>query len=81
MVESALEDGRVDSNNSAKAMTVEGSISDWEHWTDMGFADSGEYIVDGALQTVLIDRKNNIGHYEDPDLWMHHKIDSPNFNQ
>ena len=57
-----------------KAMTVEGTVEQWENWTDMRFPASGEYVVEGALQPIKIDRANNVGRYEDPNLWMFHTI-------
>jgi GNAT superfamily N-acetyltransferase len=62
----------------AKAMTVIGTVADWENWTEMRFAESGEYIVDGALKPVLIDLASDHGWYEDPFLWMHHLIQRKN---
>lgn len=32
-----------------KAFTVNGSVSEWEAWTEMPFPESGSYIVKGAL--------------------------------
>ncbi|MFH1739484.1 MAG: hypothetical protein ABIH23_10800 [bacterium] len=57
-----------------KAMTVEGTVEKWESWTDVRFPASGEYIVEGALQPIIIDHSNNAGRYEDPNLWMLHTI-------
>jgi hypothetical protein len=57
-----------------RALTVEGTVEEWENWTDMRFPASGEYIVEGALQPIIIDHENNIGRYEDPNLWMLHNI-------
>jgi len=61
-----------------RAMTVIGTVADWENWTDMRFTESGEYIVDGALKPVLIDLASDHGWYEDPFLWMHHLIERKN---
>ena len=55
-------------------MTVEGTVEEWESWTDMRFPASGEYVVEGALQPIIIDCINNVGRYEDPNLWMLHTI-------
>jgi hypothetical protein len=57
-----------------RALTVEGTIEEWENWTNMRFPARGEYIVEGVLQPVIIDRANNIGRYEDPNLLMRHTI-------
>lgn len=55
-------------------LTVSGSVAEWEEWTGMQFPESGKYIVPGALQPVAIDRERDLGHYEDPNLWMKHPI-------
>ncbi len=55
-----------------KAVSVNGSVADWENWTDRPFDESGEYVVDGALQPVLIDRGRDYGRYEDPNVWVRH---------
>ena len=55
-------------------LEVEGSIADWQTWTDMVFPESGHYIVEGALQPVVIDVVANSGVYHDPNVWMRHKL-------
>ena len=63
-----------------KALTVEGSVEEWERWTKMSFPESGSYVVPGALQPVEIDREADRGVYADPNVWMRHPVleaDSP----
>jgi hypothetical protein len=43
----------------------------------MSFPESGAYVVEGALQPVQIDRERNVGRYEDPGVWMRHRITRP----
>jgi hypothetical protein len=57
-----------------RSLTVTGTVAEWEGWTGMGFPESGEYIVPGALQPITIDRERDAGHYEDPNVWMEHRI-------
>ncbi len=57
-----------------ESLIVKGSISDWELWTGMKFIESGQYVVEGALQPVKIDVENNQGTYTEPNLWVCHKI-------
>jgi GNAT superfamily N-acetyltransferase len=57
-----------------RTLVIEGTVADWERWTDMRFPDSGSYIVPGALQPVLIDRDRDEGRYEDPNVWMRHEV-------
>ena len=57
-----------------RAMVVVGTVREWEAWTDMRFPDSGSYVVPGALQPVVIDRERDQGRYEDPNVWMIHRL-------
>jgi len=51
-----------------------GTVAEWEEWTGMSFPESGVYVVPGALQPVEIDRERDIGRYEDPGVWMLHRV-------
>lgn len=55
-------------------VTVIGTVADWEEWTGISFPESGEYVVPGALQPIMIDREENLGRYEDPNVWMLHRL-------
>ncbi|MGH2621706.1 MAG: hypothetical protein ACRDHG_14225 [Anaerolineales bacterium] len=55
-------------------MTVASSVVDWERWTGMAFPESGQYVVQGALQPVSIDRGLDLGTYQDPNVWMRHPV-------
>ena len=57
-----------------KALIVTGKVSEWEEWTSMNFPESGAYVVPGALQPVKIDREHDVGCYEDPNVWMRHRV-------
>jgi hypothetical protein len=57
-----------------EAMTITGTVDEWEAWTGMSFPESGIYVVPGALQPVKIDREHNVGRYEDPNIWMLHRV-------
>jgi hypothetical protein len=58
-----------------RTLVIEGTVAEWERWTDMRFPDSGSYVVPGALQPVVIDRARDEGRYDDPNVWMQHPID------
>jgi hypothetical protein len=58
----------------SRALVVEGDVAEWEQWSGMHFAQSGEYVVDDALRPVIIDCENNRGYYEEANLWMLHRI-------
>jgi hypothetical protein len=51
-----------------------GTVEQWEKWAGLRFPESGLYVVKGALQPVKIDRENDVGCYEDPGIWMRHRI-------
>ena len=57
---------------------VEGTVSEWENWTNLRFPDSGDYTVDGALQPVHIDVQQDLGRYDDPNIWMQHDLTAEN---
>lgn len=55
-------------------LQVEGTIGEWEEWTNMIFPESGKYVVKDALQPVIIDVESDLGIYHDPNVWMQHPI-------
>lgn len=55
-------------------LTVTASVAQWEEWTGLPMPGSGEYVIPGALQPVVIDRARDIGVYEDPNVWMEHAV-------
>jgi hypothetical protein len=59
----------------SKAAIITGTVSEWEEWTGMSFPESSEYVVPGALQPVTINRERDNGRYEDPNVWMRHRIE------
>lgn len=38
----------------------------------MRFPESGDYVVEGALVPVEIDRERSLGTYVEPNVWMVH---------
>ncbi len=59
---------------SPEAMTIAGSVAEWEEWTALAFPDSGAYVVELALQPVEIDRDADRGVYRDPGVWIVHRV-------
>lgn len=57
-----------------QAMTISGTVAEWEEWAKMKFPESGRYTVPGALVPVDINRENDKGIYIEPNVWMHHKF-------
>jgi hypothetical protein len=58
----------------SRALRIEGSVSDWEGWTQMRFPESGKYVVPGGLIPVEIDCEKDRGLYVEPNVWMGHPI-------
>jgi hypothetical protein len=56
------------------AMQITGTVAEWESWTGMGFPQSGQYTVPGALVPVDIDHDADSGIYVEPNVWMHHPL-------
>jgi amino acid adenylation domain-containing protein len=52
---------------------IEGDIQAWEIWTGQEFKASGRYIIDGAMQPIVIDVENNHGYYYDLSVWVQHQ--------
>ncbi len=56
------------------SQVVRGSVAEWEGWAEMRFPESGPYIVPGALNPVQIDREQDVGRYEEPNVWVQHDL-------
>jgi len=41
----------------------------------MTFFQTGQYIIEGALTLVNIDREADLGEYIEPNVWVVHKIE------
>jgi len=56
-----------------ESLVVRGTVAEWEGWTGLAFPESGDYVVEGGLVPVTIDRARDVGRYADPNLWMRHR--------
>ena len=57
-----------------QAMTITGSCTDWVKWTNLKYPQSGQYIIQGALNPIKIDVEKDKGVYIEPNVWMHHSL-------
>jgi hypothetical protein len=57
-----------------EAMTISGTRSDWEQWTDIKFPQSGDYYIPGALNPIKMDVEKDEGIYVEPNVWMVHEL-------
>ncbi|WP_156781785.1 hypothetical protein [Leptospira tipperaryensis] len=61
-----------------KSMYIKGTIKEWEEWTKLKFPKSGEFVIPGGLVPIRIDRDADLGEYLEPNVWFHHRTDTPN---
>jgi len=59
------------------ALTVRGTVAEWERWTGQKFDRSGEHLVVGALVPVVIDVEAGMGSYREPNVWYFHSAVRP----
>ena len=57
-----------------ESMVITGTVPEWEEWTGMRFPESGDYVVPGALQPVVMDLERDLGTYREPNVWMLHPV-------
>ena len=57
-----------------KGNVFRGSVSEWERWTGLSLPESGDYVVAGALNPVMIDCDRDEGVLTEPNVWMVHSI-------
>lgn len=54
------------------SLVSEGTVAELEQWCGLTFPESGDYVVEGALVPVEIDREADRGCYREPNVWMRH---------
>jgi GNAT superfamily N-acetyltransferase len=57
-----------------EAMIIRGSRTKWESWTGMKFPQSGDYIIPGALNPMVMNVDIDEGVYIEPNVWMVHPL-------
>jgi GNAT superfamily N-acetyltransferase len=53
---------------------IRGTRSEWEAWTNLKFRQSGEYIIDGALNPMEMNIEKDEGIYIEPNVWILHEV-------
>jgi GNAT superfamily N-acetyltransferase len=53
---------------------IRGSLAEWERWTGMRFPQTGQYVIDGALNPMEMSIENDEGIYIEPNVWIVHEI-------
>jgi hypothetical protein len=59
---------------SPRAMTIRGTVAEWETWTGQTFPGTGDYLLPVAAAPVHIDLEADEGVYFDPNVWVVHPI-------
>ena len=54
------------------SLRITAPVADWEAWTGLAFPESGAYVFPDGLAPVAIDRKDDVGAYWEPNVWMVH---------
>jgi hypothetical protein len=57
-----------------ESKTIRGTGTEWEKWTGMKFPQSGQYVIDGALNPMEMDIEKDEGVYIEPNVWIVHEI-------
>jgi len=57
-----------------ESLRITGTVAEWEHWTEMAFPVSGEYVFPDGLAPVSIDREADRGLYWEPNIWVRHRV-------
>jgi GNAT superfamily N-acetyltransferase len=57
-----------------ESKVIRGSQAEWEQWTGMKFPQSGQYVIDGALNPMKMNVEKDEGVYIEPNVWMVHEI-------
>jgi len=58
-----------------RAMTIRGTVAEWQSWTGLHFPESGSYVIPGALNPVEFDLEADQGLYIEPNVWMVHGLE------
>lgn len=65
-----------------RAVSLGGTVAEWEEWTGMKFPASGAYVVPEMLAPLQIDRRADQGLYVEPNVWVVHDLSAaPNKNK
>jgi len=58
-----------------RSMRVEAPLSQWSEWTGLRFPVSGPYHMEGGLAPLMADCESGLGLYEEPNVWMRHRLE------
>jgi hypothetical protein len=58
-----------------RSMRVQAPLSQWTGWSGLRFPVSGPYHVEGGLAPLMADCETGLGLYEEPNVWMRHRLE------
>lgn len=56
------------------SMYVEGTVAEWQSWSNQVFQSSGQYILPVLLNPITIDLENDKGVYVEPNVWLRYNL-------
>lgn len=57
-----------------ESMVVTGTVAEWESWLDSPLPGSGDYVIEGGLVPLHVDREADLGRYVEPNVWVRYPI-------
>jgi hypothetical protein len=56
------------------AMTITGSIAEWQEWLAQPLPESGDYVIQGGLVPLVVDRDADLAVYREPNVWVSYRL-------
>ncbi|MER6910190.1 N-acetyltransferase [Streptomyces sp. NPDC000594] len=53
-----------------KSCRISGTVGEWESWTRMEYPESGDYVFPESLNTLRVDREQDLAVYWEPAVWI-----------
>ncbi len=57
-----------------ESMVVTGSVAEWEGWLNTSLPGSGDYVIEGGLSPLHVDRAADLGTYVEANIWLRYPI-------
>ena len=57
-----------------ESMVVTGTVAQWEGWLGTPLPGNGEFVIDGGLVPLQVDRTIDQGRYAEPNVWVSYQI-------
>lgn len=56
------------------SMVIDGSLFEWQDWTNLRFLKTGQYWISGGLAPLSVDVEQSRARYVEPNLWVIHEF-------